>query len=415
MESSSINLDDTAEELYAQLGGVEVRKLKKLEFKGTDRFEQSLREERRRYDALRILLGDLVYQVSLCLSGCSRTGQDDSAKKNILAGISKIFGNLSKNPEAGNNILIRYKGAFGGELVEKKTDYEILSGSISFDTAVVHAISTGQGTDPSQLLEKLQRGFETFWNHSISNFLLKIPRSRQELNRTLKSLQFAARFFAAIEENSPIAVSMGGKTVSIQPIYDQNNLPDLNLTLLAVLNGLSPVRMQAMVNKVDSFMRSSEAEAKNNPYTSYYDAILKVKRFRSKLRPSPIEVNNMKWLMVSDEQAPVSEQRANVARLVMDRAGGSSVEIARVLKSVYGEDYEKIDSLQMAERLNLTSGLLQTIDKKPKSEEIETEVLNSMEERLSRVKEDVYDNIRIEGDHIMAWSTETLKSLARIS
>ena len=122
------------------------------------------------------------------------------------------------------------------------------------------------------------------------------------------------------------------------------------------------------------------------------------------MRPSPIEVNNLKWLMVSDEQAPVSDQMANVARLVMDRSGGSSVETARVLKSVYGEDYEKIDSLQMAERLNLTSGLLQTIDKKPKSEEIQTEVLNSMEERLSRVKEDVYDNVQIEGDQIKAYT-----------
>ena len=269
MESSSINLDDTAEELYAQLGGVEVRKLEKLEFKGTDRLEQCLREEQRRYDALRILLGNLVYQVSLCLSGCSRISQDDSTKKNILAGFSKIFGNLSKNPEAGNKILIRYKGAFGGDLVDKKTDYEILSGSISFDTPVVHAISRGQGTDPSQLLEKLQRGFETLWNHSISNFLLKIPRSRQELHRTLLSLQYAARFFAAIEENSSIAVPMGGKIISIQPIYDQNNLPDLNLTLLAILNGLSPVRMQAMVNKLDSFMRSSEAETKKIPPHKY--------------------------------------------------------------------------------------------------------------------------------------------------
>jgi hypothetical protein len=40
MDTDSINLDDSAEELYAQLGGVEVRKLKKLDVNDTDRLEQ---------------------------------------------------------------------------------------------------------------------------------------------------------------------------------------------------------------------------------------------------------------------------------------------------------------------------------------------------------------------------------------
>lgn len=214
MESNNINLDDSAEELYAQLGGVEVRKVQKLDFSGTDRLEQGLREERRRYDALRALFVNLVYQVGICFSSCSKNGKEDLTKR-ISAQFANIFGKLSKNPEAGNRALIRHKGAFGGDQIDKKTDYEILSGAISFDTAVVHAISKGQGTDSSQFLEKLNRGFETFWSHSINNFLLKIPRSRPELERLLLSLQFAARYFAAIEKNSPITFSMGGKPVSL--------------------------------------------------------------------------------------------------------------------------------------------------------------------------------------------------------
>ncbi len=403
MESNNINLDDSAEELYAQLGGVEVRKLKKHDFSGTDRLEQGLREERRRYDALRTQIGNLVYQVSRCLDGRSETSKEDLEKK-IEIQFENIFGSLSKNPQAGNKTLIRYKGAFGGNQVDNKTDYEILSGDISFDTEVIHAISKGQGTDPSQILAKLNRGFETFWNHSISNLLLKLLQSRQELKRLLVSLQFAARYFVAVEKNSPITISMGGKPVSLPPIHNENNVPDLNLTLLAVLNGLQPQKMQAMVHKVDSLMRSTESIAKKYCYTSIYDAILNIKRFRSKLNPSPIEVNNIKWLMVSDEHAPVSDQMANVARLVMDSSGGSSTETARVLKSVYGEDYAQIDSQQIAERLHLTSGLLETIDTKSKAGEIKTEVLNNMEERLSKVNEDVYNNIQIEGNQIKAYT-----------
>ena len=401
MESKRINLDVSAEELYAQLGGVEVRKLKKLDFSGSDRLAQSLLDEQRRYEALRFRIADLVYQIGVCLDSPSRSSNDELAKM-LLIQFEKIFGTLSKNPQIGNTTLIRHRGAFGENRVDNKKDYEVLSGNISFDADATRAIAKGQGKNPSQLLEKLDRGFETLWNHSINNFLLKIPKDRQELKRLWISLQFAARYFAAVEKNSPITLSMGGKSVSVPPIHNENNVPDLNLTLLAVLNGLQPQKMQAMVHKVDSLMRSTESTAKKYQYTSIYDAILNMKRFRSRLKPSPIEVNNIKWLMVSDEQTPVSDQMAKVARLVMDTSGGSSTETVRVLKSVYGEDYAKIDSQQITERLKLTSGLLDTIENKSKDEEIRAEVLNNVEERLGKVQEDIFDNIRIEGNRIKA-------------
>jgi hypothetical protein len=378
---------------------VEVRKLKKLDFSGSDRLAQSLLDEQKRYEALRFRIADLVYQIGVCLDSPSRPSNDELAKM-LLIQFEKIFGTLSKNPQIGNTTLIRHRGAFGESRVDNKKDYEVLSGNISLDADATRAIAKGQGKDSSQLLEKLDRGFETLWNHSINNFLLKIPKGRQELKRLWISLQFAARYFAAVENNSPITLSMGGKSVSLRPIHNENNVPDLNLTLLAVLNGLQPQKMQAMVHKVDSLMRSTESTAKKYQYTSIYDAILNIKRFRSRLKPSPIEVNNIKWLMVSDEQTPVSDQMAKVARLVMDTSGGSSTETVRVLKSVYGEDYAKIDSQQIAERLQLTSGLLDTIENKSKGEEIRTEVLNNVEERLSKVKADVFDNIRIEGNRI---------------
>jgi hypothetical protein len=407
MESKNINLDNSAEELYAQLGGVEVQKLEKLKFSGTDRLEEGLREERRRYDALLNLIVNLVYQVSICLNRNEATSKKE-LENTIFPQIERIFNALIKSPQVGNAALIRYKGAFGGDQIDNKTDYEILTGDISIDADVVRAIAKGQGKDPSQVLEKLNRGFETFWNRSINNFLLKIPKDKQELNRLLMSLQFAARYFAAVETNSPITIFMGGKPLSIPPIHNENNIPDLNLTLLSVLNGLQPQTMQAMVHKVDSLIRETEKKAKKFQFTSVYDAILNIKRFRSRLNPSPIEVNNIKWLMVSDEQAPVSDQMANVARLVMDSSGGSSTQTARLLKSVYGEDYAKIDSQQIAERLHLTSGLLDTIDEKSsdkeKKKEIKTEVLNNVETRLNKVNEDVFDNMRIEGNRIKAYS-----------
>jgi hypothetical protein len=135
-------------------------------------WRQGLREERQRYAALRALIGNLVYQVSICLDGRFETGKED-LKREILAQFENIFGNLSKNPEAGKKTLIRYKGAFGGDQVDRKTDYEILSGDISFDTEVVRAISKGQGSDPTRFLEKLNSGFDSFVNPLIVRRLLR--------------------------------------------------------------------------------------------------------------------------------------------------------------------------------------------------------------------------------------------------
>ena len=311
-----------------------------------------------------------------------------------------IFGTLNKNPLIGNTALIRYRGAFDGNLVDNNKDYEVLSGNIAIDAEATRTISKMQGKDPSVLLDKLDSGFETLWNRGINNFLITIPKGRKELNRLWISLQFAARYFAAVKKNSPISISMGGKTISLSPIHNENNVPDLNLTLLAVLNGLPPQKMQAIVQKVDSLMRSTKLSSKKYQYTSIYDAIMNIKRFRSKLNPSPIEVNNIKWLMISDEKTPISDQMAKVARLVMENSGGSSPETVRVLKSVYGEDYAKIDSRQIAERLQLTSGLLDTIEKKSSGKEIRTEVLKNVEKRLDKVKENVFDDIRIDGNRL---------------
>jgi hypothetical protein len=401
MESKNINLDDSAKALYAQFGGVEVRKLKKLDFSGSDMLAQSLHEERRRYDVLRTLIVNLVYQVGLCLDRHTRSRKKE-LEKTLLAQFQTIFGTFNQNRQGVNTTLIRHRGAFGGSQVDNKTDYEVLSGDISLDADVTRAIAKAQGQDPSQLLDKLNWGFEKLWNHNIKNMLLKIPRDQQELKRLWISLQFAGRYFAAVEKKSPITIAMGGKTLSLKPIHNENNQPDLNLTLLAVLNGLQPPKIQELVHKVDAWMRGTESVAKRYRYTSVYDAILNIKRFRSGLNPPPIEINNIKWLMVSDEQTPVSNHMANVARLVVESSAGSSTETARVLKSVYGEDYAKIDSQQIVERLHLTSGLLDTIEKKTEGEELKTEVLSNVEERLGRVKEDVFDNIHIEGNRIKA-------------
>jgi len=223
-----------------------------------------------------------------------------------------------------------------------------------------------------------------------------------------------ARFFEALEKKSDLNLKLGGKQVSVPPVYNERNLPDANLTLLALLNGLSTRKIQEIVTKVDEWMQQSSQASSRVHFATTYDAILNLKRFQKKLLAPPIEVNNVKWLLVNDEQKTVTEHMANVARLVMDASGGSSRETARVLNSVYGDDYGKIDSSQVVDRLQATSGLLDTIDARKKGAAIESEVLANVQKRLGKVNDDVYDNLRVDGDSIQTPSPQSGNLIGKV-
>jgi hypothetical protein len=390
-ENDNLQLDNAAESLYQQLGGVDFRKLKKLSAE-SDRLAQGLSEEQRQYDALRSLLAHLVCQVSISLDDLQYSREKQSGQINYQK-LENIFVQFSGGKKFGDSILIQHKGAFGEKKKEDKVDYEILYGEIILDADVAQLMAKRQGAETTNLLNQLNKAFESFWRRGINNFLLKIPKAPKESKRLWMSLMIAAKYDAALKNNSRISYKLGGKSVSISPVHNEHNAPDLNLTLLAVLNGLQTEQMQSLVQKVDHWMHGKGSGKDSVQFASTYDALLGIKSLPKKLMPPPMEINNLKWMMVNQEQKQVTENMAAVARLAMNNSGGSSIETARVLKSVYGDDYARIDSQQVLERLQLTSGLLDAIEQKPEEKNIQVEVLNNVEQRLGRVSDEVFDNL----------------------
>jgi len=411
MDTQRDYLDTGAQELYAQLGGVELRELERLEFGKNDRMLQGLQEEEKQANALRFLLAHMVFGISSALHILPQAGSRQNAGP-AFQQLEKIFSKFWQKPAASNATLIRYRGAAGAGT--DKNNYEILCGNILLDAQVAAGIAREKGRENARLMEQLSSAFEIFSQHGISNFLLKIPRENSDLKRFRISLQIVARFFEALEKNSDLILKLGGKQVSVPPVYNERNLPDANLTLLALLNGLSTRVIQDMVKKVDEWMQRSSGASSRVHFATAYDAILHLKSFQKKLIPPPIEVNNLKWLMLGQEQKTVTEHMAHVARLVMDSSGGSSRETARVLNSVYGDDYEKIDSDQVVDRLQATSGLLDTIDARHKGPAIESEVLTNVQKRLGKVSDDVYENLHVDGDSIQTPSPDSGNLIGKV-
>jgi hypothetical protein len=87
---------------------------------------------------------------------------------------------------------------------------------------------------------------------------------------------------------------------------------------------------------------------------------------------------------------------------------------AKVLKSVYGNDYEKIDSKNLDERLRLSSNLLNSVEKTPGSHRMENEILGNIETRLEQVQEKVFDDLFVQKDTDKVASGKKLAVFGRL-
>ncbi|MGD2272651.1 MAG: hypothetical protein PVI06_19795 [Desulfobacterales bacterium] len=413
MADNKIQLDNDAKELYSKLEGIDVRELDGLAPLDANLLAQSLREEEKQYDTWRLLLGKLVHTLSayfLTMNSSAGADKEDA----VLNRLEKIFTEIDKSSGQSNPILIRYRGSATNPNIPQKVDYEIICGHIVLDLAVVHHLIKRTGFTASPLPDQMMKAFEVFWDQGMNNLFLKLPKAAPEFQQMRIALRILSRYVKACSTGSRITYKINGKQVSLPPVQNERNLPDPNLTMLAGLNGLKPQTVTQLAKKVDAWMRRSKDHVSLNLHPSVYSAIFSINKFREKLIASPIEINNLKWMMVESDKEVVSEEMAQVARIVIDSSNGSQVNAAQVLKSVYGNDFQRINSHEVVERLKLTSGLLTTIEKKPKDRHIEGEVLDNVEKRLDRVHDEVYDDITIDGKEVTAKSADDKTLIGKV-
>ena len=400
MQPSDMNLDSEAIELYRQLEGIDPRELEKISFTG-DGFSQGLSEAEMRNDAIRMLLADFVRQVSRSLLR-NPEGKKRSLQSRTFDNLKYTVEKLAGSAPTSKTILIRYKEndqqADGEEII----DYEVVFGEYYLDLAGMQALAHRKGWEDDSQIQQLTAAFQTLWKRSVYNLLLRMPKEETAYKRLWISLQILYRYQRALDKGSAVQFKMGGRKISYPVVTNESGKPDPNLTLLAIFNKLPSDKIQTLVKKVTAMMQKAQKGQTQFAFTTAYDAILELKNLKGKLRLPPLELNNVKWLLVDNEQKNVSDDMARVTRHVVDNFGDSVPKASRVLKSVYGDDYRQIDSNQVAQRLELTSDLLNTMDQKEGSPEVQAEVLDNVSSRLEDVKDGIYDNLVVEGNQIEA-------------
>lgn len=399
MEKKEIQLDDEAEELYRAFHGLDKRKRWLLSAQGEDRLSKSLEEEEKRGDALRTLLIRLLHLLGGYFMEVN-SNKRKPAEAVYLKQLDKVFLKFSEMENRERTILIRFRGASSEDDAMEGADYEVLFGNIELNLEIAVFMAARLKKQSARMDDQLKAAFHVLRRHGVVSLCIKIPVKPHETKRMWKSLRISARYPSAASAGKPIEIPTRSRRFTLPLIHDERDSPDPNLTLIAGLNGLSPKIMRALVNKVNAWIRKSKASGAANPYSSVYNALLGLKKIRKKLAPPPMEINNEKWLMVDTDEEEVSEGMARVARLAMDAAGVDQGDAAKLLKSVYGKDFDLIDSEKVLERLTLTSGLLDSNLKKSSDENIEKEILGNVDTRLDQVKDDVFDNIVVEGGEI---------------
>ena len=343
MEEKSLVLDEDAKRLYEQLEGIEVGRLTTL--------DQALSKEERKLNACRGLLGRLAHLLGACLKD-THLVKDAKITKGFLNELLAVLHGLGRMPGHDGKILIRHRGLLTGTKASEKIDYVVLFGNILFDIATAADMVKSLEDAPIDLQTRLTKAFQVFSDHGISSLYLQIPEESPAYSDAMQvALHILSFYSQAVRPGSFAVFEKTSSEKSFPLIHDERDQPDLNLTLLAGVNGANPETMKALVKKVDTWMRGPNYVVSDKQFQSVYNAILGIKILREKLVHPPIEMNNIKWLIVDNEGEFVSKQKSEVARLVAGEYGNSPQEMARVIGSVYGDDFQQIDSQNLAERL----------------------------------------------------------------
>ena len=397
MPEDRIVLDDEAERFFKELGGIESDLSSRL-IPRSEQMAEGLDKEEQALDAWYILLVDLAgIMGSFLIDGrlLERTATENPTFRELLSIIRK----LAQRPLHDNAVLIKYRGSPKPITGMGKTDYQVLFGDISIDMERVQNIVARRGPDLRYLASTIDQAFEAFSNSRINNIYLRFPLDDypDDIENLFVCFQILSRYETARKTNSPIYF-YNKKGRQFCPImFNELNRSDLNLTLLAGLNELKPEFVYQMVEKIDRWLTESSENMTAGKSVDVFSALFKFKNFKNRLIKPSVEVNNIKWLIQQSSYENASGEAFRVGRLVLDSYGDAPHKAARLLASIYGNDYKTIEPWDLGERLDLASDLLDTIEKKNESLEIENEVVGNIEMRLDVVNDMVYEALFIDG------------------
>jgi hypothetical protein len=414
MKDTNIELDEAAQQLFQQLGGIAEREDHRAPA-GTNGLTKSLINEQKKQDIYRLLLIDCAHLLATYFKDADLIAKPD-AERACFRQLAATLEQLAKIPIHDGGLLIRFRGFPSEPSTPERLDYEIFLGNHHITTASVQGMLKRQGAKAQHLPDQLLNTFGCFSDHSVNNLYLRIGRDTLGGISDLRTcLLILARFNRSAAQNHPITIPMDNQKLVLPIVYDNRGRPDANLTLVSGLNHLGQAKTTALVKKVDTWIRQKTAANPGYEYNGIYNTFFNLKQLRAKLKRPPLEMNNIKWLMVARDDEAISERKAQLAQWVVDTTKDSPQKVAKVLTSVYGDDFHRITSQHLGERLHLSSDLLDSIEAEKSQTALKDEVLGNIQSRLQTVKDHVFDDLQVESRDTAAETDAQRSVLFRVN
>ncbi len=393
---SDIMLDSEAAQLFSQLGGIEEPDSSRWP-------QESSQDERERHlDGMRLFMIELLSAICTHIIDTHFRAGVKGDRKDSFGPILKALTDLMGIPDNGGEYLVRFRGLPNGTQISAGIDYEILCDGLTVDGAVGAAMSKRMGVQMSHLLWTLKKSFKVLAENGISTLHLTLPHDESKIlqmeGELRRCLSVMAGYNHARKNNLPIRLDGPKKMISIEPVSDAAGEPDWNLTLLAAVNDLPSKKMAEFVPKVAEFTD----RLADNPFFSLYDAFFAVKPFKNRLKKPLMEINNIRWLTLDKSRkivpAAESAKQARVARAVTNRFGASPRQAAQAIQTVYGDDYSRINASHLGRRVRVATALLDSMERNPRDQNVQQEVLKNIRSRFEEIKDDVFDDLVIQKD-----------------
>lgn len=395
-ENKNVELDPEAQRLFEEFGGLQAHKA--FSVPGVEQLAQSLLVEQKRHDAVRILMIRATWLISRYL-GDKRFSTGISNESKVFDQLSAILAKLAPMPGHLGCLLIRYRGAPANAEIPEKYDYEVIFGHYTVDGDIAPNVARRNGAKWAKLPDQLIEACALLAGYGVNNIFVRLAdHVSGDLPDYRKCLKILAGFGEARQTGSSIPIEEQGHQLTIPLINDENLFPDPNLTLVAGLNHLSPKSMENMVDKVDRWLRQKANASTEKIYAGVYNAAMELPKVRAQLKSPPVELNNVKWLIEESVEQEVSPEKIHIAQLAMEMASASPQKVAKMIKSVYANDFAKINSPMLGERLHLSSDLLHAASKKSQKSQLTNELLGNLQARLDQVKDNVIDDIHVVKD-----------------
>ena len=372
----------------------------------------------------RILLVELAYLLNTAL-GDDHGQEDVKAAEDNFRQLNRILDELDQMAVHDGWVRFAYRGSRSLK-VDQRVDYVIQFGNITVDMPGVVSLIGRMGVRLKHLEGRLGRSFETMADRGFSQLQLKLPGEFPKAMAALRtSLQVISGFNQAVEKESAIILIDNERSYAQFPINNERRQPDIDLTLLAAVNQLD---QNAVARLLDQAADPKSADGRRLPII---DAIFNRKSLRQGLTRPPIRVTvdpaigsqtaARKMASAGDLQKKAPEHKTDpsvlkdrVARFIKGKFGNSPQTASRIMKSVYGTDYRRINSHGLGQRLKLVAHLLESMQKTPAARNVSAEVLRRIQARMDQVPDEILGDFIVTEDKLKFWSDGAEMTVSKV-